>query len=111
MADQTTETPVLDVLSKMTADSLEASSLDAQTLMLVRIAALVAVDAPPVSYLMNLGAAGEVGVTDEQVRAVLIGIAPVVGTARIASAGGKIVRALGLALELAELEAEAEAEE
>jgi hypothetical protein len=43
MAEQSTETQVLDLLAKMTADSLEASSLDAQTLMLVRIAALVAV--------------------------------------------------------------------
>jgi alkylhydroperoxidase/carboxymuconolactone decarboxylase family protein YurZ len=110
MADETTETPVLDVLSKMTADSIEASSLDAETLMLVRIAALVAVDAPPASYLMNLGAAGELGITDEQVRGVLVAVAPIVGTARVASAAGKIVRALGLALELAELEAEATAE-
>jgi 4-carboxymuconolactone decarboxylase len=110
MADET-ETPVLDVLSKMTADSIEASSLDAETLMLVRIAALVAVDAPPASYLMNLGAAGELGITDEQVRGVLVAVAPIVGTARVASAAGKIVRALGLALELAELEAEVEAQQ
>jgi alkylhydroperoxidase/carboxymuconolactone decarboxylase family protein YurZ len=110
MAHETTETPVLDVLSKMTADSIEASSLDAETLMLVRIAALVAVDAPPASYLMNLGAAGDLGITDEQVRGVLVAVAPIVGTARVASAAGKIVRALGLALELAELEAEAKAE-
>jgi alkylhydroperoxidase/carboxymuconolactone decarboxylase family protein YurZ len=106
-----TETPVLDLLTKMTADSIEASSLDAETLILVRIAALVAVDAPPASYLMNLGAAGELGITDEQVRGVVAAVAPIVGTARVASAAGKIVRALGLALELAELEAEAEVEE
>jgi hypothetical protein len=31
----------------MTADSIEASSLDDRTMMMVRIAALVAVDAPP----------------------------------------------------------------
>ena len=109
MAEQTTtETPVLDLLAKMTADSIETSSLDPETLMLVRIAALVAVDAPPASYLMNLGAASEIGVGDEQVRGVLSAIAPIVGTARIASATGKIVRALALGIEIAELE---EAEE
>ena len=43
----TTETPVLDLLASMTAESIEAADLDAETLMLVRIAALVAVDAPP----------------------------------------------------------------
>ena len=92
----------------MTADSLEASSLDEQTLMLVRIAALVAVDAPPASYLLNLEAAGEVGVDEEQVRGVLTAIAPIVGTARVASAASKMVRALGLAIELGELEEEGE---
>ena len=46
MSESTSETPVLDLLASMTADSVEASSLDAQTLMLVRIAALAAVDAP-----------------------------------------------------------------
>ena len=106
MAGTSTETPVLDLLAKMTADSIEAATLDAETLMLVRIAALVAVDAPPASYLMNLGAAGEIGVDADQVRGVLIGVAPIVGTARVASATGKIVRALGLAIALAELEEE-----
>jgi alkylhydroperoxidase/carboxymuconolactone decarboxylase family protein YurZ len=104
MAEQSTETPVLDLLATMTAESIEASSLDKETLMLVRIAALVAVDAPPVSYLMNLGAAGEVGLEPEDVRGVLAAVAPIVGTARVASATGHIVRALGIAIELAELE-------
>lgn len=107
MTSKTTETPVLDLLASMTSASIEASNLDAKTLMLVRIAALVAVDAPPASYLMNLGAAGEVGVDEEQVRGVLIAIAPIVGTARVASATTKIVRALALAIEAAELEEEA----
>ena len=56
--------------------------------MLVRIAALVAVDAPPASYLLNLGAASELGIDAEQVRGVLAAIAPIVGTARVASATG-----------------------
>lgn len=101
-----TETPVLDLLAKMTADSIEASDLDEQTLMLVRIAALVAVDAPPASYLLNLGAASEIGIGEDEVRGVLAAIAPIVGTARIASATGNIVRALAVAIETAELEEE-----
>ena len=106
MNDQS-EAPVLELLARMTADSLEASSLDAESLMLVRIAALVAVDAPPASYLLNLGAAGETGVDEDQVRGVLTAVAPIVGTARVATAASKIVQALGLALEIAELEEEA----
>jgi hypothetical protein len=102
MAGSTSETPVLDLLASMTADSVEASDLDAETLVLVRIAALAAVDAPSISYLLNLGVASEVGVDAEQVRGVLAAIAPIVGTARIASATGKIADALEVAIEVAE---------
>jgi alkylhydroperoxidase/carboxymuconolactone decarboxylase family protein YurZ len=99
---QPTETPVLDLLATMTASSLEVSELDPKTQMQVRIAALVAVDAPPASYLMNLGAASELGVDADDVRSVLAAIAPIVGTARTMAALGNIARALGLALELAD---------
>ena len=104
MAERTSETPILDLLASMTAGSIEASSLDERSLMLVRIAALVTADAPPASYLLNLGAAGEIGIGEDEVRGVLAAIAPIVGTARIASAMGNIARALGFAIELAELE-------
>jgi alkylhydroperoxidase/carboxymuconolactone decarboxylase family protein YurZ len=104
MAESTSETPVLDLLASMTADSIEASSLDPETLALVRIAALAAVDAPSASYLLNLGVASEIGIDAEQVRGVLAAIAPIVGTARVVSATGKIVDALEVAIEVAELD-------
>lgn len=103
MSADSSDTPLLDLLGRMTLDSMETSSLDEQTLMLVRVAALVAVDAPPASYLLNLGAAGEVGVTTEQIMGVLAGVAPIVGTTRVVAAAGKMVKALGAAVELAEL--------
>jgi hypothetical protein len=106
MTEHTTEAPVLDLLKTMTAESIEASTLDDEKLMLVRIAALVAVDAPPSSYLLNIGVASEVGIDADQVQGVLAGVAPIVGTARVASAGANIVRALGFADELAEFETE-----
>ena len=108
MANQPTETPVLDLLASMTADSIETTNLDEQSLMLVRFAALVAVDAPPASYLLNLGAAADAGLDADKARDVIAAIAPIVGTARTVSALGKIARALGFAIELAALEAEAE---
>ena len=108
MSGPQSETPVLDLLASMTADSLSASSLDGETLMLVRIAALAAVDAPPVSYLLNLEAAGEAGLDPDQVRGVLAAIAPIVGTARVASATGNIVKALAIAIEVVEENAQDE---
>lgn len=105
MTDATDDdAPVLELLARMTEDSLEASSLDVQTLVLVRVAALVAVGAPPVSYALNLEAAGEVGLDAERLRGVLTAIAPIVGTARVAAATGNIVKALAAEIALEELE-------
>jgi alkylhydroperoxidase/carboxymuconolactone decarboxylase family protein YurZ len=77
------ETPVLDTIAAMTLDSVERCGLEAETLLLVRIAALAAVDAKPVSYLAHVGPAVEAGVTIEQVQDVLVAVAPIVGTARV----------------------------
>jgi len=104
MAESTSETPVLDLLAEMTANSVAASSLDPETLMLVRIAALVAVDAPSFSYVLNLEVASELDIDPERIRGVLAAIAPIVGTPRVASATGKIVEALAVEMEIAELE-------
>jgi alkylhydroperoxidase/carboxymuconolactone decarboxylase family protein YurZ len=100
----TAETPVLDTLADITAASLEHNSLAPRELMLVRVAALIAVDAPPASYLANAGAAADSGVTADDIQAVMIGVAPVVGTARVVSAGGNILRALGFAIAVADSE-------
>ena len=86
------------------------SGLDAETLMLVRIAALVAVDAPPASYLLNIEAADKLELDAENVRDVLAAVAPIVGTARVVPRRRNIVKALALELEVLELEAEEEAE-
>lgn len=108
MADQTQDTPVLDLLAGMTADSVETSNLDAEALLQVRIAALVAVDAPVASYLMNLGVARDLDIGADQVEGILAAVAPIVGTARVVSAAGKIMQAIGIEIEISELEAEAD---
>jgi hypothetical protein len=109
MAEDTEDTPVLDTLAAMTAVSIEECDLEPRELMLARIAALAAVGAPPASYLLNAGTAADVGITLEDVQAILIAVAPVIGTARVMAAAGNITRALGFAI--AVLEAELEDEE
>jgi hypothetical protein len=106
MARQSTETPVLDLLGTMTAASIGASGLDERTLMLVRLAALIGVDAPSASYLMNLAAGKGVGLDEKSVRDVLVAVAPIVGTPHVVSALSKIARGLGLAIEMADLDKE-----
>jgi len=102
MADQTGDTPVLDLLATMTAASLDATNLNGRELALVRIGALVAVGAPPASYLLNLGTAGELGVDVDDVQGVLAAVAPIAGTPRVVAAAGNMARALGLALDIAD---------
>ncbi|MFI5063713.1 MAG: hypothetical protein ACHP9Z_07030 [Streptosporangiales bacterium] len=100
----TAETPVLDTLADITAASAEHNSLVPREFMLARIAALIAVDAPPASYLANAGAAADFGLTAEDLQGVMIAIAPLVGTARVVAAAGHILRALGLAIAVADAE-------
>jgi hypothetical protein len=96
------DAPVLASLISMNLDSLENSGLDSQSYFIARLAALVAMDAAPVSYLLNLGLAADAGMTLEQAQGVLIAIAPAVGSARVASAAGNILGAFGIAVALAE---------
>ena len=110
MTQQTADrdTPVLDTLAVMTEFSLERSGLDPDTLILVRLAALVALDARAASYIMHVGPAVDSGVTLEQVQDVLVAVAPLVGTARTVSASIGIAEALGFVIAAAEAELEAE---
>jgi alkylhydroperoxidase/carboxymuconolactone decarboxylase family protein YurZ len=96
------ETPVLDTIGAMTLASMENTDLEADEIVLVRLAALAAVDAPALSYLVHIGPAIESGVTLERAQAVLTAVAPVIGTARTVSAAIKIAEALGFAIAVAE---------
>nr|WSX49331.1 carboxymuconolactone decarboxylase family protein [Streptomyces sp. NBC_00974] len=100
------DTPVLDTIVAMTGDSLERCGLAPDMLLLTRIAALAASDAPPISYAVHIDPALKAGLTAEQLQDVLVAIAPIVGTARVMTAAGNIARALGIAIAVAEAETE-----
>ncbi len=93
-----TDTPVLDTIVDITTASIEHNPVSPRDFMLARLAALIAVDAPPASYLANAPAAERAGLTAEDIEGVMIAIAPVVGTPRVMSAAGQILRALGFAI-------------
>jgi 4-carboxymuconolactone decarboxylase len=103
------DTPILDVLATMTEAAVERSTLDPAAQILLRFAALVALDAAPASYLFHFGVGADQGLTMEDAQQVLVTLAPVVGTARIVSASSKISQALGFALDMAILAAEEDA--
>jgi 4-carboxymuconolactone decarboxylase len=76
----------------------EKSGLDPRAFSLVKVAALVALDAPPSSYLWQVGNALDSGCTPEDLLGVLKAIAPQVGGPRVVAAAPEIMLALGLAL-------------
>jgi alkylhydroperoxidase/carboxymuconolactone decarboxylase family protein YurZ len=96
----TSDMPVLDELLSMTTDSADRTGLEPRTYAMVRIAALAATGAPPVSWVANLGFAADIGLTKEDLQDVLVAIAPVIGTARTFYAIGNALRGVGLVAEI-----------
>jgi len=80
------------------ADWKARSHLDDRSYALVKLAALIALDAPPASYVWQVGNAIAEGATAEDILGVLIAVAPQVGGPRLVSAAPEIMVALGLSL-------------
>jgi hypothetical protein len=85
-----------------------ASCLDGRTHALVRMAALVAIDAAPPSYLEAIEQARRWRVSSEEIVGCLVAVLPAIGVARVVSAAPKVALALGYDVEAA-LEAHAAA--
>jgi 4-carboxymuconolactone decarboxylase len=76
----------------------EDSGLDARTFSLVKIASLVALDAPPASYLWQVSNALASGAKPSEILGVLRAIAPQVGGPKVVAAAPEIMISLGLTL-------------
>jgi len=76
----------------------EDSGLDPRSFALVKIAALIALDSPPASYLWQIANAIEAGASPRDILGVLRAIAPQVGGPKAISAAPEIMVALGLSL-------------
>ena len=74
------------------------SGLDPRSYALVKIAALIALDAPPPSYLWQVANALDAGATPADLMGVLIAIAPQVGGPKTVAAAPELMVALGLSL-------------
>jgi 4-carboxymuconolactone decarboxylase len=80
------------------ADWQQRSGLDPRSFSLVKIAALIALDAPPTSYQWQVANALDAGCTPEDILGVLKAVAPQVGGPRVVAAAPEIMVAMGLAL-------------
>jgi alkylhydroperoxidase/carboxymuconolactone decarboxylase family protein YurZ len=74
------------------------SGLDGRSYALVKLAALIALDAPPASYVWQVANALAEGATPEDLVGVLIAIAPQVGGPKLVAAAPELMVALGLTL-------------
>ena len=77
------------------AANLEASGLDARVQALVRIGALLALDAAPPAYASVVRLAERAGVPAHEIAGVLVAVAPCIGSARAVSAAPELALALG----------------
>ncbi len=83
---------------ELRANWKDRSGLNSRTYALVKIAALIALDAPPASYLWQVSTAIDDGVSPSDILGVLIAIAPQVGGPKIVAAAPELMLALGLSL-------------
>jgi alkylhydroperoxidase/carboxymuconolactone decarboxylase family protein YurZ len=92
---------VQDVLAMSVEGRTGAPWMDDQVHALVRLAALVALDAPLVSYQSAVTNALAVGASAREIVGTLIAVAPLVGLPRVATATSSIAGALGYDLDAA----------
>ncbi len=93
------ELDVLDRAVGLREASREDSGLDARSFALVKLAALVALDAPPASYAWQVPNALADGVNAEDIAGMMRAIAPQVGGPKLIAAAPEIMLALGLSVE------------
>ena len=71
------------------------AGIEPQSHALVRIAALIAVDAAPPSYMSAVEAGLQAGASRDEMVGTLIAVIPIVGAARVVSAAPNLALALG----------------
>ena len=89
---------VLDEVLAVRETAQASSGLDPRSFALVKVATLIALDAPPASYLWQVAGALEAGATPQDLLGVLRAVAPQVGAPRAMAAAPELMLALGLAL-------------
>ena len=86
---------LIDTILACEARGAAPPGLDARSLALVRLGALIAVDAAPPSYMSTVEQALHAGVSHDEIVATLFAAMPVVGAPRVVSAAPNIALALG----------------
>jgi 4-carboxymuconolactone decarboxylase len=85
----------IDSLLSQDRASASVSGIDPLPHALLRIAALIAIDAAPPSYMSAVEAGLNAGATYDEIVGTLIAVMPIVGVARVVSASPNLALALG----------------
>jgi len=92
------DTEVLENVIGLREQFQQQTGLAPRTFALVKVAALIALDAAPASYAWQIANALEEGVEPEELLGVLVAVAPQVGGPRVVAAAAELMLALGLAI-------------
>jgi 4-carboxymuconolactone decarboxylase len=85
----------IDALLSEERANVTLSGIDLRSHALLRIAALIALDAAPPSYMSAVEAGLEAGASYDEIVGTLIAVIPIVGVARVVSAAPNLALALG----------------
>ena len=85
----------VDALLKEEQANVTLAGLDARSHALARVAALIALDAAPASYMNEVEAGLRAGASRDEIVGTLIAVLPVVGVARVVAAAPNLALALG----------------
>jgi len=100
---QESASPLISTISAMTRASRDNAALPEREVMLIRFACLIAADATEASYLYNLAGSSGPALTVDEVEAVLVAAAPLVGTARVVMAAERISAAMDYPISIHDL--------
>ena len=92
------ENAIAELVSIRLTEAVDTSDLDAKTLALVNVAAVIATGGDDSSYLLHVTAALDAGASVDEITGVLTGIGPNVGVFKMMSAADPLATALGVNL-------------
>jgi 4-carboxymuconolactone decarboxylase len=85
----------IDALLSEEQANVTLAGIDSRSHALARVAALIALDAAPASYMSAVQAGLDAGATYDEIVGTLIAVMPIVGVARVVAAAPNLALALG----------------
>ncbi|HKH30235.1 MAG TPA: hypothetical protein VKA45_04210 [Gaiellaceae bacterium] len=85
----------IDALLREETANVTLAGLDSRSHALVRVGALIALDAAPASYMSAVQAGLDAGATYDEIVGTLIAVMPIVGIARVVAAAPNLALAVG----------------